>query len=132
MATDIVFGRDILRPSLRREATYDTTRPTSRRFAFDCVACSGQVTLDLERFIGREVGDEGILGPERAAAIRDRFELNVVGKSHDGGWPRLRVEACGHCRQRYLVYVGVSEPANGWMLVTVQGIVELTPDAPAI
>jgi len=88
------------------------------------------VGTDLRALAGGQ--DASILGPEHASAIEQHFDYNLVGKSHDGGWPRLTVELCPRCGARYLVYAGVKEPANGFYIITVQGIVELRPETPSV
>lgn len=119
-----IFGRTVLRPALHRPPTYDGIDATTRLYHFACVDCGSEVTLDLEAF-AQQWGEATILGPEHETAVRTHFDFNLVGKAHDGGWPRLRIEGCGQCGAAYLVYVGAQEPANGRNLVTVEGITEL-------
>jgi hypothetical protein len=123
-----LFGARIVKPSLTRRPSYDIIEPHTREYRFDCTVCGSQVRLDLDAILSEDGRADSILGPENAAAIRAHFEFNMVGKSHDGGWPRLHVERCSRCRTRYLVYVGVKEPSNSRFLVTVQGITQLVTE----
>lgn len=122
---NVVFGRDVTKPGIARKPTYDVGHPETAAYEFPCVVCQEPVSLDLTVYLGFAAGRDDVLGDDNRAAIREHFDLNLVGKAHDGGWPRLRVEACRKCATRYLVYVGVKEPTNSWFQVTVQGIVEL-------
>ena len=121
-----MFGRRILTPSLHRDASYDSAIPASRDYAFTCVRCAAVVRLDLVQIGEAQPGDETLLGRELAPAVREHFDFNLVGKSHDGGGPRLALERCVRCGTEYLVYVGVREPTNGHVLITVHGITEWT------
>lgn len=73
-----------------------------------------------------------MLGVEHSDAIRAHFDFNLVGKSHDGGWPRLEITSCPACATQYLVYLGVQAPSNSLVRVTVEGITEWRSDAPAV
>jgi DNA-directed RNA polymerase subunit RPC12/RpoP len=121
-----LFSARILRPSVTRAPAYDDLEPRSREFRFDCAKCGSSVRIDLGAIIAEDARVDSILGPENAAAIRAHFDFNTVGKSHDGGWPRLHVERCRRCGTRYLIYVGVKEPSNSRFLVTMQGITQLS------
>jgi hypothetical protein len=120
-----IFGRDVLTPSYHREPAYDMLRGDDPRYRFQCVGCDAPVTLDLNEYVRGDVSDERILGESAAEEVRQHFGFNVVGKSHDGGWPWIRLERCKACGTRYVVYVGAQEPANGAYRLTMQGIAEL-------
>src|SRR5918992_2348958 len=100
-----LFGRNVLTPSYHREPAYDSLRGGDPRYEFHCVGCDAVVTLDLSEYLTGDADGERILGESAVEAVRGRFDLNLVGKSHDGGWPRLRVERCRVCGRRYLAYV---------------------------
>lgn len=122
-----MLGNRLLAPSYWRPASYDSANPASRFYDFPCAACGVHIQLDLEASSNSGPGDEMLLGPEHAA-IRAHFDFNLVGKSHDGGGPHLFLAPCAACGARYLVYLGVREPSNGHVLITVQGITAWTPD----
>jgi hypothetical protein len=121
-----LFSARILRPGVTRSPTYDVLDPRSREYRFDCAKCGSPVRIDLAAIIAEDARVDSILGTANAAAIRAHFDFNMVGKSHDGGWPRLHVERCSLCGTRYLIYVGVNEPSNSRFLVTMQGITQLS------
>jgi len=128
-----VFDRDLLRPSLVRKAAFDTLRDSSAAaYAFECASCGTNVSVPFIAMTQIGVGYERELGRELAARAREHFGIGLVGKAHDGGWPSMVRVACTRCGAAYLVYAGVREPANGWLLVTVQGITELAPGARAV
>ena len=64
------------------------------------------------------------LAPEVVQEIRELFELNLVGKSHDGGWPSILPVVCESCGARFLVYAGFYETPNSFFTVTLQCVVE--------
>jgi hypothetical protein len=99
-------------------------------YEFDCVECRTSVRVDVFKLANGQ--DAAVLGSENATAVKQYFDFNLVGKSHDGGWPRFAVETCSHCGSRYLIYAGVQEPANGYYIITVQGIVEFQSEPPAV
>lgn len=118
------FGRDVLQPSVHRAPTvrgYPTAAAVI--YPFICAACDASIRVDVFRLANGQQAT--VLGSENATAVQQHFDVNLVGKSHDGGWPRFAVETCSHCRSRYLIYAGVQEPANGYYIITIQGIVEI-------
>jgi hypothetical protein len=124
----ISFGRDVLRPSFVRRPAFNSLAESAATYDFACVACHATLYLDLLDLRG-SASDASIMVSDHADAIREHFYIGIVGKSHDGGWPRFAVEACHRCGTRYLVYLGWQEPNNGIDVITVQGIVELRSGA---
>jgi len=123
-----LFGARIVSPDLTRPPSFDVLHPHTREYRFDCAACGTVIQIDLDAILSEDGRVDSILGAENAAAIRAHFDLNMVGKSHDGGWPRFHVERCSSCRTAYLIYVGVKEPSNSRFLVTMQGITQLVTE----
>jgi len=56
-------------------------------YEFDCVECRTSVRVDVFKLANGQ--DAAVLGSENATAVKQYFDFNLVGKSHDGGWPRL-------------------------------------------
>jgi hypothetical protein len=123
----LMFGRVLLKPELGRKPVYDNVcNKEGRAQSFTCVQCGGRVNLDLVHCIGNEAsGPDSVLGPAHGEEVRKHF--GILGKSLANGWPFLKVESCPGCGCRYLIYVAVFEPRNGWDQAVLQGITELVP-----
>lgn len=122
-----MFGRVLLKPEIGREPVYDNVyNKHGRNQWFTCISCSGEIPLDVERCMGIEARDpESVLGPENGDAVREHFGMHQ--KSLANGWPFVKIQACPSCGCRYLVYVAMLEPRNGWQQGILQGITELMP-----
>lgn len=122
-----MFGRVLLKPEIGREPVYDSVyNRQGRSQRFTCVSCSCDIPLDIDRCLGVEACDpESVLGPEYGDAVRDHF--GILRKSLANGWPFVKVHPCPGCGCRYLVYVAMLEPRNGWQQGVLQGITELVP-----
>jgi hypothetical protein len=123
-----MFGREVLKPDLRREPVYDSVYNRDGRWqSFVCAQCGTPISLDLEHYVGDGEDPEGVLGPAHEAAVREHF--GILEKSLENGWPYIRVEVCANCGASYLVYVAVFEPRNGWCQGVLQGITEWVPSS---
>jgi hypothetical protein len=126
-----MLGASVLKPDLHREPTYDSGLPDKGRyFSFSCT-CTSTLTIDLPSYIGTYQDREEVLGPEMAEELRVNFGL-PSHRSLANGWPKFRVETCTKCSARFLVYVAVFEPANGWYKIVPQGITQVLPSNPAV
>ena len=119
-----MLGKRIVSPSLWRTPTYDSFRPETRDYRFSCITCGAEIALDLEQLLSGAADAETLLGTEHVNTIKAHFDFNLVGKAHDGGWPRLQLASCPACCTQYIIYLGVQEPTNSHVLVTVEGITE--------
>ena len=121
-----MFGESILKPDINREPVYDSSNPEiGKTYEFEC-GCGSNFKIDIASYIGNYQDREAILGQENSETIRMHFGLRS-DRSLIDGWPKFRVEKCTHCDRRYLVYMAVFEPANGWYKIVLQGISQLLP-----
>lgn len=121
-----MFGVSILKPDLNRKPSYDSAKAeVGKYFRFNCT-CGTSIEFDLPSYIGNYQDRETILGAENSEKIRVHFELRH-DRSLINGWPKFRIETCTNCKEHYLVYVAVFEPANGWFKIVPQGITQLLP-----
>lgn len=122
-----MFGRVLLKPEIGRKPVYDSVyNKEGRGQLFICINCSREIPLDVERCIGAEACDpETVLGHDNGNAVREHF--GILKKSLENGWPFVKIHACQNCGCRYLVYVAMLEPRNGWCQAVLQGITELAP-----
>lgn len=126
-----MLGASVLKPDLHREPTYDTGLPDKGRYySFSCT-CTSPLVIDLPSYIGTYQDREEVLGPEMAEELRVHFGLRN-DRSLVNGWPKFRVETCPKCNARFLVYVAVFEPTNGWYKIVPQGITQVLPSNPAV
>jgi NAD-dependent SIR2 family protein deacetylase len=121
-----MLGRVLLKPDLMRQPVYDSVSNLKGRFqAFNCIKCNHSVPIDFTRYISQPADPESALGTQHAAEVREHF--GILERSLENGWPKVRVEVCGKCDTRYLVYVAEFEPRNSWCQGVLQGITELLP-----
>lgn len=122
-----MFGHVLLKPEIGRAPVYDNVYNKDGRLQqFTCISCAHEVPLDVERCISAEACDpESVLGPENGDAVREHF--GILKRSLEHGWPFVKIHTCSNCGCRYLVYVAMLEPHNGWRQAILQGITEFVP-----
>ena len=113
-------GSVILKPSYSRPPNWQGCDLTEALADFSCSRCGSSIEVRFGRFLRRERS----IDKQEEAALEALFEIPIVGKSHDGGWPRFDLIACGECDATFAVYVGVNETSNSVYAFTLQGIVE--------
>ena len=119
-----MFGQIILKPDRQRTPAYDNAHPKKGRLYEYTCTCGTTLSIDLPSYIGNYSDQESVLGANWSEPIREHFGLRQ-DRSLADGWPKFRVEQCSTCGTRFLVYVAVFEPANGWFKIVPQGITEL-------
>ena len=117
----IEIGAKVLEPSYWRKPHYVGYEPGTAPYSFNCPHCGLPIQVSLCGSIASDVA----FSSEDLKRIKEYFEIGVVGKSQDGGWPVFSRVTCKECGQTYLFYVGVDEPTNSFYKITVQGICEL-------
>ena len=117
----IEFGANILEPAYERKPHYIGYDPSTAYYSFNCLQCRQQIQVPLTTV--SSLGEE--FSVEDLKRIKEYFEIGIVGKSRDGGWPAFHRVICAECGYQYLFYVGVDEPSNSFYTITVQGICEL-------
>ena len=118
------FGKRILLPSYTRKKDYRSWVDEDRDYYFGCVRCSAEIPISFQSTIGAIYWSHRY-DPQTVELIRKHFDLNLVGKSHDDGWPAVFQVACQSCELEYLVYAGVDEVSNSVYTVVIQGISEI-------
>jgi len=119
------FGPQLIRPSYHREPWFAGSETSDRLYTWNCASCRAEVQVSLDAILRESWSWKSTLGKDLAAAAHDHFELNVVGRSHDGGSPSVLLAACPSCGTRYLLYAGVEEPSNSVYRVVIQGLSEV-------
>ena len=118
------FGRCFLSPSYQRNPDFKTGDPTSS-FKFKCSRCNNNVEVGFDSLIGQGYSWQNHFDAEQINKIKALFDMNIVGKSPDGGSPAITEISCSTCSAKYLVYAGVTEIYNSLFSVTLQGITEI-------
>src|SRR5690606_30995310 len=88
---------------------------------FSCSRCGNGIGVRFSRFLRRG----HLVDKQQEAALEAIFDISMVGKSHDGGWPRFDLVACAKCGAEFAVYVGAKETSNSVYAFTLQGVVEI-------
>lgn len=122
------FLRKLLVPSYSRRADYDSLDSTSSHYSFPCPTCSAKVALSFADAIRHCYTWEDEIDQIDVELIKDYFEMNIVGKSQDGGWPSVFIVDCSSCSSRFMIYFGVSEISNSVYRVVIQSIAEISPE----
>ncbi len=116
------FHNTLLEPDYARSPDFVGWNLDEANFQFDCGKCSRRITIAYQYFVDLFWRWEDRLGQDLVDAAKTQFRLNIVGRSHDGGWPTVTVANCNNCGSQHLVYAGVNEISNSYYQITVQGI----------
>lgn len=119
-----MLGRLLLEPSYSRSPAWRGSELDQAECNFAC-SCGAAVSVRVADLTRAAWTWEQELGPDLSKAATARFQLNAVGRSHDGGSPALVRQSCAACGARFLVYAGVEETSNSVYSVTLQGVSEL-------
>lgn len=112
----------IVSPSYSRECQYKTDSESDGLFPLKCTGCGGKFQINLNLFIP---GSGQAVEAHLITEAKVLFDIPVVGKSHDGGWPEFRVVNCANCSKSFLGYAGAKEVSNSIWHITLQGIAEV-------
>lgn len=118
------FGKAILSPSHFRKPDFNSIDSLEQSFEFRCVNCSSNIERKFTSIFGKEFGWHDDFDEETQSEIERYFEMNVVGKTPDGGWTAVDQCQCNKCPTQYLIYSGVNEYSNSAYQITLQGISE--------
>ena len=121
------IGKPIVGPSYSREPAYKTGDDKTLEYEWQCTTCHGQIAI---RYSDIAPGKRAFSEAE-IQELKDYFKIGYVGKSQDGGWPEFLKVPCPRCNTVFVVYAGVKEPANSFLLVTIQGIAEIRKEQDA-
>ncbi|MGD9589789.1 MAG: hypothetical protein AB7Q37_16870 [Pyrinomonadaceae bacterium] len=119
------FGIDLVSPSYTRTPTYDSLNAQAQSYEFDCIRCSMRIVIDFTDILNNESQWPYDFDKVTENQIRLHFDMNMVGKSPDGGWPKIITRRCIGCSVKYMLYAGVNEVANSVYKITIQGITEI-------
>lgn len=121
------FLRKLFEPSYSRQADFHSLDATPANYKFNCADCSNAILFPFTEAITECWRWEEEFDDQTLSAIKMYFDMNIVGKSPDGGWPSVFEVSCNACQSRYLIYSSVKETSNSVFYVTVQSIAEISP-----
>lgn len=116
----VKFGNIILNPSWTRPLTYQGHDLSSGSGVFGCTYCKEKVVVPFSNLLEKKDSVRN----ETEDALCKVFDVPIVGKSHDGGWPIFKNVVCASCGHRYIAYLGVNETSNSFYGVTLQGVIQ--------
>lgn len=119
---------DLVRPSYHRSAAFTGSDLVAQAYSWRCPSCSTDIIVPIITIVNEAWSWERSVGDEVASFARAHFALNVVGKSHDGGWPSILLLRCQGCAAQFVLYSGVREVSNSVYHVTIQGLTHLRPN----
>lgn len=120
------FKQKLLAPSYSRHDDYNSLNDADRSYSFVCITCNQQVSFPFAKAINSEYSWVDEYEQSTIAAIRHFFEMNLVGKSPDGGRPAVFEVTCEKCSSFFMVYAGVEETSNSVFRVVIQSIAEIS------
>jgi len=116
----VKFGEIILNPSWTRPYTYQGHDLSDGTGVFGCVNCQEKIVVPFSNLLENKKS----IDEETENTLCKLFDVPIVGKSHDGGWPRFENVVCASCGQGYVAYIGVNETSNSVYGVTLQGVIQ--------
>ncbi len=119
------FGLDLIQPSYNRDPWFAGAETVDQVYRWCCASCQSDVEVPLNGILREVWSWQTTIGDELAKAAHAHFGLNIVGRSHDGGWPSIMLVQCASCDASYLLYAGVDETSNSVYRVTIQGLCEV-------
>jgi hypothetical protein len=122
------FNKRLLEPSYSRHADFNSLSSQESAYSFRCSRCSATVGFPFSEVIGKEYSWKQTYSKGEVDEIKSYFQMNVVGKSLDGGRPAILEVTCDSCRAEFMVYAGVNETSNSVYRVVVQSIAEVKRD----
>lgn len=114
------FGNIILLPSWTRPYTYQGYDLSEASGKFGCSDCVATVVVPFSDLLS----NDDSLSDDIEKALCKKFNVPIVGKSHDGGWPKFKKVECTSCGKRYVAYIGVHETSNSVYGITLQGVIQ--------
>lgn len=120
------FRKAIRTPSSFHEQNIDVT-DNETAYEWDCIECKERISVPLKErliFPTNTFPDDGFTD-EAKNEIKKFYAMGIHSRSPCGGCYVFERIPCPRCKTDYLFAYGINEPANGYLILTVQGIVEL-------
>ncbi len=118
----IEFVSNLIRPSYGRDSWFSGSETDDRFYSWPCSECSTEMRTSLDAILHKRWSWEERLSAELISSLRAHFEINLVGRSPDGGFPSIILVPCPTCDAQNFLYAGVQETSNSVYRVVIQGL----------
>ncbi len=120
------FRKAIRTPSAFHKQNIDVT-DKEKDFEWVCIECKEKISVPLkERLIfPTDEFPSGGFTDEEKKEIKEFYAMGMHSRSPCGGYYVFERIPCPLCKTDYLFAYGINEPSNSYLILTVQGIVEL-------
>jgi hypothetical protein len=119
------FKCKILEPSYHRKPYFDGYDTEKADSSFDCIDCGNMLEIPFDEILESAYNWKEKVNQSDSNKITNHFDLNDVGKSHDGGIPSIFTKQCEQCKSKYLFYFGLREYHHSVYKVVKQGISQI-------
>jgi hypothetical protein len=100
-------------------------------FSFDCSRCRASITANLnERIQDWEMFPRHSFSAGEQEQIQRHYGMGPWSHSPCGGGIHFDLLRCPSCGSSFLFSYGIDEPNNGLLVLTVQGVVEVSSTEP--
>jgi len=111
----------LISPSYHRKPDFISGERISD-FSWKCKCCNSTEDITFEMAADAYWKSSIKLSEEEHSVLNKIFGIGYVGKSHDGGSPHFMDTKCKKCEQSYMIYLGIKEPNNSCLHITIQAI----------
>lgn len=120
------FRKAIRTPSAFREKSIDVT-DKEKDYRWACIECKEQISVQLKERLMFPTDEfpRGGFTEEEKKEIREFYAMGMHSRSPCGGYYVFERIPCPLCKTDYLLAYGINEPSNSYLILTIQGIVEL-------
>ena len=115
---------NIINPSHWRKPDFKSGADNSP-YTWRCMKCNADNQFTFDELANLCWNDRYAFENGEYERVKEFYGIGFVNKSHDGGWPFFKIVSCEECGKQYFLYVGIQEPANSYLVITVQAITEL-------
>ncbi len=119
------FKCKILEPSYHRKPYFDSHDTEKADSSFDCIDCGNRLEIIFNEILESAYNWKEKVTQSNINKITNHFNLNDVGKSHDGGFTSIFKKECQQCQSTYLFYFGLTEYHHSVYKVVKQGISQI-------
>ncbi|HEX6983004.1 MAG TPA: hypothetical protein VF181_09605 [Balneolaceae bacterium] len=119
------FKAKLLEPDYNRKPYFDGYETDKADNLYDCINCGNTLKIEFDEILHSAYGWKENFNECDAKDISQHFSLNIVGKSHDGGWPSILEKKCEQCNSDYLFYFGLNEYHHSTYKIVLQGISQI-------
>jgi len=120
------MNEQIIKPSDIKTPDFVTGKKgNSESYIFDCTTCDEKLELNYMTQIENSWTGKGLaLNEQEYIALKRHYNIGIVNKSREGGFPVFDKIYCNKCKTGYYTYVGIDEPLNSCYHIQVQGIMK--------